>query len=434
MAKRDLTGSGLALVNRLAKLPFMQRPGVKVFSEKALAVGTRGGFQAIRAAQQSFKAVKGLGQPARMATAPSAELFDLAPSDEQQMLIDAARSFADGELRPAAGPANEALAAPDALLAAADGLGFALLNIPEALGGAGQTREAVTNVLTTEALAYGDLSLAVACLAPVSVATVLADLGNGEQQATYLSAFTGERLPSAALALMEPQPLTDPMQSQTTAIATTGGYRLTGEKSLVVRGGDAELLIVSATLKGQPRLFIVEGSNAGLSVAPEPAMGLRAASTVRLKLDDVAVSARALLGDADSLAGVLLRSRLAWCALGCGTGRAVLDFVIRYVNERQAFGEPISHRQSVAFAISDMAIELEGLRLLTLRAASRLDAGKPAARELALARQFNQHKLAKIGSDGVQLLGGHGFTKEYPVERWYRDLRACAVMDGVVMV
>jgi alkylation response protein AidB-like acyl-CoA dehydrogenase len=434
MAKRDLTGTGLALVNQLSKLPLMRRKGVKAFTEQALTTGTRTGFQTIKAASQSFKAIKNLGQPVRMAAGSPADLFDLTPSDEQQMLVDAARSFAEGELRDAAASANEAMTAPAALLEAADGLGFALLNIPEALGGAGQTRETVTNVLTTEALAYGDLSLAVACLAPVAVATVLADWGDAEQQATYLAAFTGERLPSAALALMEPQPLADAMQPLTTAIATAGGYRLTGEKSLVVRGADAQLLIVSAMLKGKPRLFIVEGSSAGLSVAPEPAMGLRAASTVRLKLDDVAVPLRALLGDADSLAAVLLRSRLAWCALGCGTGRAVLDFVIPYVNERQAFGEPISHRQSVAFAISDMAIELEGLRLLTLRAASRLDAGKPAARELALARQFTQHKLAKIGSDGVQLLGGHGFTKEYPVERWYRDLRACGVMDGVVLV
>lgn len=434
MTKRDLTGTGLAIVNQLSKLPLMRRKGVKAFTEQALTAGTRTGFQAIKAASQSFKAVKGLAQPARMAAAGSAELFCLTPSDEQQMLVDAARSFAEGELRESGSSANEALTASDTLLEAADGLGFALLNIPEELGGAGQTRSVVTNTLTTEALAYGDLSLAVACLAPVAVATVLADWGNAEQQATYLSAFMGERLPSATLALMEPQPLADASLPTTMAVATTGGYLLKGEKSLVVRGADAELLIISAMLNGAPRLFIIEGRSKGLSVAAEPAMGLRAASTVRLKLEEVAVPARALLGDAESLADVLLRSRLAWCALGCGTGRAVLDFVIPYVNERQAFGEPISHRQSVAFAVSDMAIELEGLRLLTLRAASRLDAGLDAKRELALARQFTQHKLAKIGSEGVQLLGGHGFTKEYPVERWYRDLRACSVMDGVVMV
>lgn len=434
MAKRTLTGTGLALVNRLSKWSLMRRKGVRSLTERALNTGTRAGFQAIKTASQSFKAVRGLAQPARMNAPAAGDLFDLSPSDEQQMLIDAARSFAEGELRPAAGAANESMAPDGALLAAADGLGLALLNIPESQGGAGQTREAVTNLLITEALAYGDLSLAVACLSPVAVATILTDLGTGEQQATYLPAFTGERLPSAALALMEPQALADPLLPTTSATATTGGYRLNGEKSLVVRGADADLIVISARLDGVARLFIVEGGSAGLSVAPEPAMGLRAASTVRLKLDDVAVPSRALLGDADAVTHVVMRSRLAWCALGCGTGRAVLDFVIPYVNERQAFGEPISHRQSVAFAVSDMAIELEGLRLLSLRAASRLDMGKSAARELALARQFTQHKLAKIGSEGVQLLGGHGFTKEYPLERWYRDLRACAVMDGVVTV
>jgi len=126
-------------------------------------------------------------------------------------------------------------------------------------------------------------------------------------------------------------------------------------------------------------------------------------------------------------------SRLGWCALAAGTGRAVLDYVIPYVNERKAFGEPISHRQGVAFMVSDIAIELEGLRLVTLRAASRAERGLPYAREVALARKLAADKGMWIGSAGVQLLGGHGYVKEHPVERWYRDLRAAGVMEGAVL-
>ena len=127
-------------------------------------------------------------------------------------------------------------------------------------------------------------------------------------------------------------------------------------------------------------------------------------------------------------------SRLAWCALSLGTAQAVLDYVIPYVNEREAFGEPISHRQSVAFMVANIGIELKGMRLVTYRAASRAAQGKSFAREVALARRLCAERGMQIGNDGVQLLGGHGFVKEHPVERWYRDLRAIGVMEGGVLV
>ena len=131
---------------------------------------------------------------------------------------------------------------------------------------------------------------------------------------------------------------------------------------------------------------------------------------------------------------VVRLSRLGSAALAAGTAKAVLDYVVPYVNERQAFGEPISHRQAVAFSVADIAIELEGLRLVTLRAAARAEQGKEYAREAALARKLATDKGMQIGNAGVQLLGGHGFVKEHPVERWYRDLRAIGVMEGAVLL
>jgi len=131
-------------------------------------------------------------------------------------------------------------------------------------------------------------------------------------------------------------------------------------------------------------------------------------------------------------------ARLGWCALSIGCAQAVLDYLIPYVNERVAFGEPISHRQSVAFAVSNIAIELQGMRLLTWRAAELADtlgADDPAVAEaITLARRQCIDKGMAIGSDGVQLLGGHGFVKEHPAERWYRDLRALAVMEGGMLL
>jgi len=128
------------------------------------------------------------------------------------------------------------------------------------------------------------------------------------------------------------------------------------------------------------------------------------------------------------------RARIAWCALAIGCCQAVLDYVIPYVKERQAFGESIANRQSVAFAVADIAIELEGIRLVTWRAAGRADRGLSFEREAALARSLCARHGMRIGSEGVQLLGGHGYVKEHPVERWYRDLRAAGLMEGGLLV
>lgn len=165
-------------------------------------------------------------------------------------------------------------------------------------------------------------------------------------------------------------------------------------------------------------------------------MGLRPAATGRLLLEGVHLPSSAILAEGDSAAydKCVHRARIAWCALAVGTSQAVLDYVIPYVNGRIAFGEPVSNRQAVAFAVADIGIETEGMRLATYRAASRAEQGKDFAREAALARRLCAAKAMRIGSDGVQLLGGHGYVKEHPVERWYRDLRAAGVMEGALLV
>jgi alkylation response protein AidB-like acyl-CoA dehydrogenase len=197
-------------------------------------------------------------------------------------------------------------------------------------------------------------------------------------------------------------------------------------------------LIVGAQLSGKPALFIVESSTRGVSVKADPSMGIRAAALGRVELDNVSVPLSARLGedgatDTDYSEAIAL-ARLGWAALAVGTSHAVLDHVVPYIKERKAFGEPIAHRQAVAFMTANIAIELDGLRLITWRGASRAEQGLPFAREAALAKRFGTDKGMQIGLDGVQLLGGHGYTKEHPVERWYRDLRAIGVAEGVVVI
>ncbi len=433
-------GLGLRALSRLAGSELLDRVGQRGRVQRWVYQGTRQGFRAAGATSRSFNAATRLTRPARQGHARSSDLFDVTLDDEQQMLREAIGAFATEQVRPAALAADNACAAPAELLAQASELGMTTLGVPEELGGVMTERSAVTSVLVAEALAHGDVGIALAALAPGAVATALGLWGDADQQAAYLPAFTGESPPAAALALLEPRPLFDPLKLTTRARRQEGEWVLDGAKALVPRAAETELFVVAADADGLgPALFVVESSTSGVSTKPEPAMGVRAAASARLTLENVRVPAGALLGaSGEGLRDVYLecvqRARIAWCALAVGAAQAVLDYVIPYVNERVAFGEPISNRQAVAFAVADVGIELEGMRLLTYRAANRADMGKSFARESALARRLCVDKGARIGSEGVQLLGGHGYVKEHPVERWYRDLRAVGVMEGALLV
>ena len=428
--------AGLAMLNRLAGVRALDRLGLRKPVERGVYQATRTGFRTAGAASRTFAAARRQLAPARLPTAHQRGLFDLTPTDEQRMIQQAAAEFAAEQLRPAAAAADTACQPPDGLLRrAADELGIALVGIPESLGGAGTERSAVTGVLIAEALAHGDLGLAVAVLAPAAVSTALVLWGDERQQATYLPAFSQADPPGAALAILEPQPLFDPFRLASRAEPVAGGYRLTGIKALVPGAATAELFVVAADLPGHgPALFLVEPASAGLVVEAEPAMGLRPANLGRLVLDGVRLGSDALLASGDRYAECVRLGRIGWAALAAGTAQAVLDYLIPYVNTREAFGEPISSRQSVAFAVADIGIELEGIRLAGYRAASRAEQGLPFAREAALARTLAGEYGMGIGSTGVQLLGGHGYVKEHPVERWYRDLRAAGLMEGAVLV
>jgi alkylation response protein AidB-like acyl-CoA dehydrogenase len=438
LAERSMKIS-LRALNKVASSDALDRLGLREPAVRLLHGASRNGARTATTAGRTFAAATKLATPARQPRASGTrrpDLFDLTPDDEQEMLRDSVRDFAMAQLRPIASDADAACAAPGELLAQANELGLTMVGVPEELGGAVAQRSATTTVLMTEALARGDMGLAVACLAPAAVSTALSLWGDADQQATYLPAFVSEEVPAAALALMEPRPLFDPFKLQTTARATGDAYVLNGLKALVPRAADAELFVIAADLAGTPALFIAEAGTPGLSVAPEPAMGVRAAATAQLILEEVTLPAATLLGGADReiYADCVALARLAWCALAVGTGQAALEYVSDYVKTRTAFGEPISNRQAVAFTVADMAIELEGLRLATYRAAGRIDQGLPFHREVALARRLAADKGMQIGSDAVQMLGGHGFTKEHPVERWYRDLRAAGLIEGALLV
>ncbi len=436
VAERSM-GLGLRWLNKLAGSDLLDRIRIRKQVERALFTGTKNGFRSATAAGRTFKAAQKLTGPARQSPGKPRALFDISPDDEQQMLQEGVRDFAEAKVRPVAKQADFDKAAPAELLSQANELGVNMLGVPEELGGVMHEQAAVTSVLIGEALAHGDMGIAYAALAPGAVATAIGHWGTAEQEATYLPAFTGEDTPAAALAILEPRPLFDPLKLETTARKDGQDWVLSGTKSLLARPTECELFIVGAEAEGiGPALFVIESGISGLTVEEEPAMGLRPAATGRLLLEDVKLPAGSLLGEGkrEDYVECVQRARIAWCSLAIGTAQATLDYVKQYVNERVAFGEPISNRQGVAFAVSDIGIESEGMRLATYRAASRADQGQDFAREAAMARRLCAQKGMQIGSEGVQLLGGHGFVKEHPVERWYRDLRAAGVMEGALLV
>ncbi|MFI5428646.1 acyl-CoA dehydrogenase family protein [Aeromicrobium sp. UC242_57] len=406
-------------------------------TERAVYEGARGGFRVAGATSRAFKRVKGSGKPQRLNQPADAGVFDLEPTDDQQMIVGVIKEFSAEVLRPGAADAETSNDTAKEVLAQTSEFGLTLINIPEKLGGLSEERSAVTGVLVAEALAEGDMGQAVACLAPSAVATAISLWGTDDQQQTYLPAFVGDDIPTAALAIAEPRALFDPFEA---ADHSGPAQRIARDQRRQVgrrarqRG---RLFLIGVDIEGSgPTLVVVESASAGVSIEADPSMGLRAAGLSRLVLEDVEVSTDAILGEgsADDYRECIRLSRLAWASLALGTGRAVLDYVSEYVKTRSAFGEPIAHRQAVAFMVANIAIELEGMRLVTLKAAARAERGQDFSREVALARRLAGEYGMKIGTDGVQLLGGHGFVKEHPVERWYRDLRAVGLMEGAVLV
>ncbi|KQR98142.1 butyryl-CoA dehydrogenase [Williamsia sp. Leaf354] len=437
--KTNAIGAAMRFLTVLTGSDIAERFGLREPINRVAYQGTKSGFQTLGAATRAFKTVQGGGSPKRLST-PGKDYFNIAPDDEQKMIADTAREFSEEILRPAAHDADEAATAPEELLTRFAELGITTINVPEEFDGAASERGVVTNGLVAEAMAYGDMGLAIPLLAPSGVATTLTQYGSDAQQKTFLPDYAGENVPQSSVIIAEPRALFDAFDIKTKATRAPSGYKLDGVKSFVPAAGSSELFVIGANLDGRPALFLVEADTEGLIVEADPGMGVRAAGMGRVVLNNVSVPKSALLGEEEGDAAfaayrdVVRLSRLGWSSLAVGTSQAVLDYVVPYVNDRVAFGEPVSNRQGVAFPVAVMATELDALRLVTQRGTSRAEQGLSYAREAALARKLVSDKGMQIGSDGVQLLGGHGFTKEHPVERWYRDLRAASIGEGIVVL
>ena len=362
-------------------------------------------------------------------------MYSFEPNEEQQMLIDAVGKYAANDLRTAAHDAEESREMPQKLINKGWELGLLQASTPETYGGFGE-RSAVTNVLALEEMAFGDLAGALAVMTPSLFATPILLGGSEEQKQEYLPKIIEGAWAPYTGALIEYSFNFDPNELKTTANADGKAFVLNGEKAFVPFAKDAEALIVYANLNGVTQGFIVKKGAAGLSISDEreKLMGLNALPMYRVKLENV--TAERLGGASGHDFGLILDAmRGASAAAALGVAKSSLDYAKNYAKEREAFGVKIAQKQAIAFMLAEMATEIESIRLLIWEAAWKLDAGKEdAAKDAYLAVTGAADMVMMVTDRGVQILGGHGYIREHPVEMWLRNGRGFAMLTGLAIV
>jgi len=349
-------------------------------------------------------------------------MIDFEPTEEQALVVETVRQFAENEIRPHARACDEAGALPHATLAAAHELGLIANGLPEAYGGGGEP-SAILGALIAEELAWGDLATALGILSPSLLGVPVARFGTDAQRRRILPALCGPRFVPGSLAVVEPRFDSDALRPQTTAKRDGDEYILDGRKCQVpwLDGGD-EVLVIAAD-GGEPQGFLVPRDAAGLEATPEKNLGVLALPLAELSFAGVRVPAENRLGGeaGADLHEIVSRGRVGLAAAAVGMARAAFELARDYAKERETFGAPIATRQSIAFKIADMAIEIDGVRLLTWEAACALDAGRDATRLATLAHDQACRVALRVADDAVQIFGGHGFIRDYLPEMHLRN-------------
>ncbi|WP_119068512.1 acyl-CoA dehydrogenase family protein [Aggregatilinea lenta] len=366
-------------------------------------------------------------------------MISFTPTDEQTMLIDTIRRYSANDVRPVAHEADECGDLPDVLLRTGWEIGILPGSIPESMGGFGEEASAVTGVLAYEELAYGDLALALRLMSPALAAIPLVLDGTDEQRDHLLPLFLDETPPRVTAAIVEPGMFFSPGRPRTTAARQNGHYVLNGAKAAVPLAEGAEWLLVYAWNDGENRVdaFIVQGDAEGVQVgARDKLMGVRALPTYPVTLNGVCVGADCRLGGEAGIqfSRLMARSQVALAAMAVGVMRAALDYAIDYAKEREQFGAAIATKQAIAFMLAECAIEVDATRLMVWEAAWKLDQGQDASKEAYLAKRYADKAALMVADSAVQTLGGHGYIREHPVERWLRNARGFASFDGLAMV
>lgn len=363
-------------------------------------------------------------------------MLDFRPDEEQKMLTDAIMRYATERVRKVFRDAEEDGRIPQGVVKAGWEIGVLPTSIPEAYGGFGEY-SSITNVLAAEEFAWGDLAIALQVMVPNLVAVPLMLAGTDAQKEQYLPMFCAAGMPKVTAALMEPVVRFDPFKLGTTAVSDNNGTILNGTKTVVPLAGEADLILIYANEDGKTHAFLVPTGTDGVTVGDKnKLMGIKALPTYMVTLADVHIPAANKLGGAAGIEFSLLlnHSRVALAAVAVGVARAGFEYARDYAKQRVQFGEPIGHRQSIAFMLADMATDIDEARLLVWEAAWMLDQGQDATREAALLKQRVDEIVVNVADRALQVLGGYGYIREYPVELWLRNARGFASFDGLAIV
>lgn len=364
-------------------------------------------------------------------------MFSFTPTEEQKMLMDAINRFATQDLRAKAHEAEEENLIPENLVEKGWELGYLQASIPEQYGGFGE-RSAVTGVLAAEELAWGDLAGSLAVMTPSLYAMPILLAGSEEQKLKYLPPVIEAEWKAYTAALIEPTFDFDANQLCVKAISQGDEYVITGEKIFVPYANQSEGMIVYADLDGATQGFIVPKDAPGVHVGErQKLMGINALPLYRVKFDGLHIPHENRLGgkDGHAFAPILDASRLALAALAIGLARAAYEFSRDYAKERDVFGVKVAQKQVIAFMLAEMATEIEAIRLLTWEAAWMQDNAKEDASKQAYLALTGATDMAMMVTDrAVQILGGHGYIREYPVEMWMRNGRGIAAFNGLAMI
>jgi alkylation response protein AidB-like acyl-CoA dehydrogenase len=364
--------------------------------------------------------------------------MDLEFLPEHVALRDTVRSFVDKEVRPHARKWDEEASFPAETVAKLGSLGIMGVMVPEEYGGSGM--DTISYSIAVEEIGKGDgsLGLTVASHNSLCTAHILA-FGSEAIRRKYLPDLASGTI-LGAWALTEPGSGSDSLNMRTRAEWRGDRWVINGSKMFITQGSVAGVYVILAVTdreKGKDGVtaFLIEAGTPGLSAGKNlHKLGMRSSDTVELVFEDLEVKPGSVIGEVNSGFRDTMRNlaggRISIAALAVGIGRGAMDEAIAYAKERRQFGRPISSFQAIQWMIADAATELDAASLLTFRAAYRKDAGKPFVQEAAIAKLFASEAAMRSTIKAVQILGGYGYIREYPVERHMRDAKLCEIGEG----
>lgn len=364
--------------------------------------------------------------------------MDITLTDTQEMIRNTAKQFAERTLAPLAETLDREHSFPRASLAEAAELGLLGINVPADYGGV--EAGAVAYSLAISELARACAATTVAMCVSNMVAEVICAFGNEDQRSEHVEKLCSGEYVVGGFALSETGAGSDPGGMTTRARKTDKGWVLNGSKLWITSGTDAGLFVVWARTSDAPgargiSCFLVRGDAPGLSAGkPERKLGQRGSPTTALEFEDVELGEDALLGELERGFPVAMMAldggRIGIASLALGVGLAASDFANRYAMERKQFGQSIANFQAIQWMMADSRTELEAARLLTLRAAWLKEQAKPFTREASMAKLFSSEKSFAACNRALQMLGGYGYTEDFPVERYLRDVRVTMIYEG----